>query len=64
MDQVMKEDQLCGNAQCGHARHEHKDGKRCGAFLPTERNLHGEVEAADEECNCPYFHEHEKDYRK
>lgn len=64
MDLSMKDDQLCGNAQCRHARHDHKVGKRCRAFLPTKWNEHGEVEAADEECECPYFHEHEKDYRK
>ena len=49
MEQMMPEDDLCGNRPCGHARHEHKDGKRCTGFLPTERNAHGEVEAAEEE---------------
>jgi|GEM_PF-3013879 hypothetical protein len=63
MDIAMREDDICGNAQCRHRRHEHKDGKRCGGFLATEWNVHGEVEAADEECKCPYFHEVEVDYR-
>jgi hypothetical protein len=64
MDASMREDEICGNVQCRHKRHEHNDGKRCGGFLPKEWNLHGEVEAADEECKCPHFHEHEMDYRK
>lgn len=51
MEEIMKEDVLCGNAQCGHPRHEHKDDKRCGGSLATKRNIHGEVEEG-EQCGC------------
>lgn len=64
MTQEAKADQICGNAECRHTRQQHKDGKGCTDFLATEVNVHGEVEAADEECRCPYFHEDERDYRK
>jgi hypothetical protein len=63
MDICMRDDDICGNAQCRHRRHEHKEGKRCSGFLATKWNPHGEVEDADRECRCPYFHDNEVDYR-